>query len=78
MLNFIVKLLKIKESLTRVLYNVILVITDKLIKYKYFILYKESSTVEKLTYTFLRVLAANYRISDKIILNKDKLFTLKF
>ena len=60
------------------LYNVILVITDRLIKYRYFILYKESSITEKLVYMFLRVLAANYRISEKIISDRDKLFMLKF
>ena len=78
MLNFVVKLLKSKEPLMKVLYNAILVITDRLIKYKYFIPYKESSTAEKLAYTFLRVLAANHSILDEIISNRDKLFTLKF
>ena len=62
----------------KVLYNAILVITDKLIKYRYFILYKKSLTAEKLVYTFLRVLAANYRISNKIVSDRDKLFTSKF
>ena len=62
----------------KVLYNAILVITDRLIKYKYFIIYKESSITEKLVYTFLRILAVNHSISDKVILNRDKLFTLKF
>ena len=73
-----VKLSKLKEPLTKVLYDVILVITDRLIKYRYFILYKKSLTAEKLVYIFLRMLAANYRISDKIISDRDKLFTLKF
>ena len=61
----------------KVLYNAILVITDRLSKYKYFILYKKSLTAEELVYMFLRVLAANYRILDKIISNRDKLFTFK-
>ena len=73
-----VKLLKFKELLTKVLYNAILVIINRLTKYRYFILYKEASNVEELAYIFLRVLAANYEISDKIILNRDKLFTSKF
>ena len=72
------KLLKLKKLLIKVLYNVILVITDRLTKYEYFILYKKAFNAEKLAYMFLRVLAANYKISDKIILNQDKLFTLKF
>ena len=40
--------------------------------------YKKSLTAEKLVYTFLRVLAANYKILDKIILNRNKFFILKF
>ena len=60
------------------LYNTILIITDRLIKYKYFVLYKKSLTAEELVYIFLRILAANYSISDKVILNRNKLFTLKF
>ena len=73
-----IKLLKIKKLLIKVLYNVILVITDRLTKYEYFISYKKAFSAEKLVYTFLRVLAANYKISDKVISDKDKLFTLKF
>ena len=72
------KLSVFRKPLIKVLYDVILVITDQLTKYKYFLLYKESLTTEKLVYTFLRVLAVNYKISDEIISNEDKLFTLKF
>ena len=62
----------------RTTYNFILMITDKLIKYEYFLSYKKVTFAEDLTYTFLRMIVANHELSDEIILNKDKLFTLKF
>jgi len=52
-LDFIVKLPLLKDLLTGVEYDSILVIIDRLTKYKYFILYLEASDVEALAYTFL-------------------------
>ncbi len=77
-LNFIVKLSKSKEKVMRTTYNFILMITDKLIKYKYFLSYKKVTFAKDLIYTFLRTIVANHELSDKIISNRDKLFTLKF
>ena len=75
--DFIVKLPKSKERLTNVTYNSILVITDKLTKYGYFIPYKESSNTEDLVYVFLRIVIANHRLLEEVILDRDKLFILK-
>ncbi len=77
-LNFIVKLSKLKERVTRITYDFILMITNKLIKYEYFLSYKKATFAKDLTYTFLRTIVANHELSDEIISNKDKLFTLKF
>ncbi len=77
-LNFIVKLSKSKERITRTIYNFILIITNRLIKYKYFLSYKKVIFAKDLTYTFLKMIVANHELSDKIILNRNKLFTLKF
>ncbi len=77
-LNFIVKLSKSKERITRTMYNFILMITDRLIKYKYFLLYKKATFAKDLTYMFLRMIVANHELSDEIISNKDNLFTSKF
>ena len=49
-IDFIVKLLKLQELMTGVKYDSILVITDRLTNYAYFILYKKSSIAEDLTY----------------------------
>ena len=75
--DFIVKLPKSKERLTNVTYNSILVITDKLTKYGYFIPYKESSNTEDLVYVFLRIVVANHSLLEEVILDRDKLFISK-
>jgi len=77
-LNFIVKLSKSKERVMKTTYDFILIITDRLIKYEYFLSYKKATFAEDLTYMFLRMIVANHELSDEIILNRDKLFTSKF
>jgi hypothetical protein len=74
-LNFIVKLPKSKEPLTRVEYNSILVINNRLTKYTYLELYLKALTTEDLVYIFTKVVIARHRILEEIISNRDKLFT---
>ena len=47
-----------------------------LTKYIYLELYKEASTIEDLVYIFNKIMIAQHRILDKIVLDRDKLFTL--
>jgi hypothetical protein len=77
-LDFIVKLPPSKEVLTGVTYDLILVVTDRLTKYAYFISYKEGLTTEELVYTFNRNIIVNHGILKEIISNRDKLFTSNF
>ena len=51
----------------KVMYNLILVVMNKLIKYRYFILYKKALSAEKLASIFLRVMTANHSLLKKII-----------
>ena len=51
-------------------------IVNMLIKYAYLELYKEAFIVEDLVYIFNKIMIARHRILDKIVLDKDKLFTL--
>jgi hypothetical protein len=62
----------------RIIYDLILVVTDRLIKYAHFISYKEGSTAEELAYTFNRNIITNYKILKEIISNRDKLFISNF
>ena len=75
-LNFITKLPILKEPLIGIIYNSILVIMDTLTKYIYLKLYKEAFIVEDLVYIFNKVVIARYGILNKIVLDRDKLFTL--
>jgi hypothetical protein len=74
----VVKLLLSRDLIIGIEYDFILVITDKLTKYTYFILYLEASIIEDLAYIFLRVVITNYNILEKMILDKNKFFISKF
>jgi len=77
-LDFIVKLLPLKKAIIEVVYDLILVVTDRLTKYAHFISYKEGLTAENLIYAFNRNVIANHGILKEIISNRDKLFISKF
>ena len=77
-MDFIVKLPPSKEPLTEVSYDLILTIVDWLTKEVWFILYKEASNAEELAYIFLWNVTALQGLPDKIISDRDKLFTSNF
>uniref|UniRef100_L7J7U2 RNA-directed DNA polymerase n=1 Tax=Pyricularia oryzae (strain P131) TaxID=1143193 RepID=L7J7U2_PYRO1 len=77
-MDFIVKLPPSEKPLTKIKYNSILVIVDKLTKYAYFLPYKESSNAEEIAYTFLRVIVSNHGLPESIVTDRDKLFTSRF
>jgi hypothetical protein len=77
-MDFIMKLSKSKKLMTQKEYNLILMIIDRLIKYGYFILYLKESSIEDLTYIFMKYIIVNHEILEEIISDRDKLFTLKF
>jgi hypothetical protein len=47
-------------------------------KYAYFLLHMELAIVEDIAYIFIRTIVTNYRLLNKVILDKDKLFTSHF
>jgi hypothetical protein len=61
-----------------VVFDLILVVINRLTKYGYFILYKESLLVEELAYAFNKYIIGNYGILKEIISDRDKLFTSRF
>jgi hypothetical protein len=62
-LDFVTKLPSFKELITRVIYDFIMVVTDRLTKYAYFISYFESFLAEDLAYMFYKYVMANYGFS---------------
>jgi hypothetical protein len=77
-IDFIIKLSPSVELIIEVVFDLILVVTNRFTKYGYFILYKESLLVKKLAYAFNKYIIGNYGISKEIISNRDKLFTSRF
>jgi hypothetical protein len=75
-LDFVVKLLLSQDLITRIKYDFILVITDKLTKYIYMILYLKASIIKYLTYMFLRIIIANYNTLEEMISDRNKFFIL--
>ncbi|KAK1518936.1 uncharacterized protein CCOS01_11756, partial [Colletotrichum costaricense] len=49
-----------------------------LIKYVYFVLYKEVSNIKDLINIFFKVVIVNYKVPKEIIFNKRSIFTLIF
>jgi hypothetical protein len=72
----VIKLLLLQDLIIGIEYNFILVITDRLTKYTYIILYLEANIIEDLAYIFLRIVVANYSALEEIISDRDKLFIL--
>jgi hypothetical protein len=77
-LDFVVKLLLLRDLIIRVEYDCILVVTDRLTKYIYIILYLEANIIENLAYMFLKVVVTNYNALEKMISDRNKLFILWF
>jgi hypothetical protein len=76
--DFIIKLPELKELISNAQHDSILVITDKLTKFGYFLPYRKSSIAKELVYIFLRRIMANHGLLREIILDRNKLFILKF
>ena len=72
------KLLKLKDLVTGQVYNIILIIMDKLTKQGYFIVYTEKILVEDIIQIYIKEVFVRYKVLNKIILNKDLKFILVF
>ena len=72
------KLLLSKKLLTKVIYDLILIIVDQLIKKTRFILYLKASNIKELVYMFLRNITVFNRLLEEIISNRNKLFIFNF
>jgi hypothetical protein len=77
-LDFIIKFPESKELITKTSFDLILVVTDRFIKYSYFIPYRESFSAEDLTYMYNKHIIGNHGILRRIISDRNKLFTSRF
>ena len=72
------KLLKLKDFITRQEYDSIFIIVNKFTKWGYFIAYTEEILVEDIAQVYIKEVFLKYRVLNKIILNKDTKFILVF
>jgi hypothetical protein len=63
-LDFITKLPLSKELMTGIIYNFIIIVTDRLTKYAYFISYLKNFSAEDLAYMFYKYIVANHGFSQ--------------
>ena len=78
MMNFIIKLFKSKNSITRIQYDSILMMIDKLIKYSHIIIVQKKFTTKQFEMIILNRLIKYNEILKSIINDKDKLFTSNY
>ena len=78
MWDFIVKLLKLKDPITKQEYNSIFIIVDKFIKWGYFIAYIKEILVKNIVQVYIKEVFLKHRVLNKIILNKDTRFISAF
>jgi hypothetical protein len=77
-IDFIVKLLPLKELMTGFVADSIMVSNCRLTKEAHFTPFTEALDVKALAYIFLKVIVIAYGFLDEIISDRDKLFTSKF
>jgi hypothetical protein len=64
-MDFIMKLSKSKNPVTGIEYDLILTVVKQITKYEYFILFRESINAPKTTHIIIRLIIANYKLSQK-------------
>ena len=77
-LNFIIEFSKFTDLITQTSYDMIATIMNRFTKHAKFISCKTTMTAEQLTFLLLRTIFCKNDISEKIKLNRNKLFTFKF
>jgi hypothetical protein len=77
-MDFIVKLPPSIDPVIKIIYDLIVVIVDKLTKYAIIILFKETYSVSELGWVILDRLIRDYGIPKLVTLDRDKLFTSNY
>ena len=78
MWDFIIKLLKSKDSVIKQKHNTILIIVNKLTKWGYFIAYTEEILTKDIAQIYVKKVFAQHKSLKKIILDKNPKFVAVF
>jgi hypothetical protein len=77
-MDFITKLPLSGEPSTGVFYDSIMVIVDRLIKFSYYLPYRESTDTEELSYIFYRYIISVHGLPTEILSDRGLTFAAKF
>ena len=77
-MNFIIKLSESEKLVIEIIYDSILIIIDKLIKYSHLISFKELYSADQLEFIVLDRLIRYHDISKKVISDRNKFFTSNY
>src|SRR6266699_1944314 len=77
-MNFIVKLFKSKDPINNTNYNSILVIIDRLTKYRKFTSANESHSIEDLADIVIREVISNYKLLNEFVTDRGTIFAFRF
>jgi hypothetical protein len=64
-MDFIVKLPKSKDPVTRIEYDSILTVVERITKYRYFISFRESTDTPKTAHIVIRMIVANHGLPQE-------------
>jgi hypothetical protein len=77
-IDFITRLLELRDPVTKLKYDLILVVVDRFTKAIEVILFQRNYTAVQLGYVINDKVIRYYRILKTIISDRDKLFTLNY
>ena len=77
-MDFITKLLLLEEPLTGIFYDSIMVIVNWLMKFSYYLPYRESMDTKELSYVFYWYIISMYGLLSEILLDRGLIFAAKF
>ena len=72
------KLLKLKDPITSQKHDIIFIIVNKFIKWRYFIAYTKEILVEDIVQIYIKEIFIRYGVLVKIILDRDIRFIIVF
>ena len=73
-----VKLLKLKDPITKQKYDSIFIIIDKFTKWGYFIIYTKEILTEDVVQIYIKEIFIKYKVLTKIISDRDTKFIIIF
>jgi hypothetical protein len=77
-MDFVVKLLRVKDFVSNTSYNSIFIIVERFTKYRRFVPINEFHIAEDFTNIIIREIVSNHGLPDEFIIDRGTTFTSRF